>query len=72
MTCKFTRYMLRTTFSSVHISQANFIFVPMLDFHESWNDKKLYEYFTLTEEEQDLIESTMRPMDLTEEEKAIL
>lgn len=64
LTCKFTRFMLRTTFSSVHISKANFVFVPYMDFTKHWDDKALYEYFELSEDEINMIESTMRQMDL--------
>ncbi len=60
MTCKLPRYLMRVTYSSVHISKANFIFVPMLDFNESWDDEKLYEYYDLNEQEKELVEKTMR------------
>lgn len=60
--CKFTRFMLRTTFSSVHISNKNFIFVPALDFKQEWTDTRLYKYFELDKDEVELIEATMRPM----------
>ena len=32
--CKFTRFMLRLTYSSMHIARANFVFVPDQDFTE--------------------------------------
>lgn len=64
LTGKFARYMMRTTFSSVHLSKNNFIFVPAMDFNIRWTDRKLYEYFNLTEEEVTLIETTMRPIEL--------
>lgn len=63
MTCKFTRYMMRVTYSSMHISRANFIFVPALDYKVSWTDEKLYNYFGLSEDERLVIEKTMRTMD---------
>lgn len=63
MMCKLPRYLMRTTYSSAHISQGNFIFVPKMDFTQVWDDKKLYAQFGLTEEEIRLIESTMRPME---------
>lgn len=62
MTCKFTRFMMRTTYSSVHISKQNFIFVPMMNYTRHWTDSDLYEYFELTEAEISLIEKTMRPL----------
>lgn len=55
---------MRTTFSSVHLSKNNFIFVPAMDFTESWSDEKLYQYFDLDNEEISLIESTMRAIEL--------
>lgn len=61
--CKFTRFMLRTTYSGVNVSQGNFIFAPKMDFTKKWTDEDLYKYFDLTQEEQELIEKTMRPMD---------
>lgn len=62
--CKFTRFMLRTTYSGVNVSQSNFIFVPKMNFSKHWDDKALYAYFELTDEEADMIEKTMRPMDM--------
>lgn len=63
MMCKFPRFMLRTTYSSAHVSQANFVFVPHMDFTQAWDDKTLYKYFELSDDEIKLIEDTMRPMD---------
>ena len=60
--CKFTRFLLRTTYSSVHISKDNFRFVPLMDFKRKWTDAELYSYFDLNEEEKALIENTMRSM----------
>ncbi len=68
MTCKLPRYMMRTTYSSVHISKANFIFVPMMDFTQPWTDEKLYSYFGLSDVESALIERTMRPLVLEKED----
>ncbi len=63
MQCKFTRYMMRVTYSSVHIKKNNFIFVPKLDFTKTWTDNDLYSYFGLNDEEIRVIETTMRVMD---------
>lgn len=62
VSCKFTRYLLRATYSSVHVSKDNFCFVPLMDFTRKWTDELLYKYFELTDEQIDLIEKTMRPM----------
>lgn len=61
--CKFTRFMLRLTYSSMHIARANFIFVPDQDFTEEWTDEKLYRKYELTEDEIAFIESTIRAME---------
>ena len=61
--CKFTRFMLRLTYSSMHIARANFVFVPDQDFMETWTDEKLYKKYELTEEEITFIESTIRVME---------
>ena len=60
--CKFTRFMLRLTYSSMHIARANFVFVPDQDFTEEWTDEKLYKKYELTEDEIAFIESTIRVM----------
>jgi site-specific DNA-methyltransferase (adenine-specific) len=60
--CKFTRYMLRTTFSGVNVSQSNFAFVPKMDYTKEWDDEKLYDYFELSDDERKMIDSTMRSM----------
>ena len=61
--CKFTRFMLRLTYSSMHMARANFVFVPDQDFMETWTDEKLYKKYELTEEEIAFIESTIRVME---------
>ena len=47
----------------MHISRANFMFVPVMDFSQEWTDQMLYDYFSLSDEERSIIEKTMRPMD---------
>ena len=61
---KFARYLLRTTYSSVHVSKDNFCFVPKMDMQKKWSDKVLFDYFGLNDEERKLIDKTMRPMEL--------
>lgn len=68
MTCKLPRFMMRTTYSSVHISKANFVFVPMMDFTQSWSDEKLYDYFDLSKKEIEIVEKTMRPLVLEKDD----
>ena len=66
--CKFPRFMLRLTYSSMHIAKSNFVFVPSLDFQQEWTDKMLYENYNLTPHEIDLIEKTMRSINENEED----
>lgn len=61
--CKFTRFMLRLTYSSMHIARANFVFVPDQDFTQTWTDEKLYKKYGLTKDEIAFIESTIRVME---------
>lgn len=67
---KFARYLLRTTYSSVHVAKDNFCFVPIMDMTKKWTDEELYEFFGLNEDERSLIDRTMRPMDLGGSEDA--
>jgi len=60
---KFARYLLRTTYSSVHVSKENFCFVPIMDMTIKWDDDALFDYFDLDSDERELIDKTMRPMD---------
>ena len=60
---KFVRFLLRTTYSSVHVSKDNFCFVPLEDFTKEWTDDLLYQKYALNDAEIELIESTMRPME---------
>ena len=60
MQCKFPRFMLRLTYSSMHIAKDNFMFVPIVDFTKPWTDEKIYKLFSLNEKEIELIENTMR------------
>ncbi len=63
MLCKFSRFMLRQTFSSMHIAKQNFILVPAMDFKKKWTDESLYDYFDLNKKERSLIEATIRKLD---------
>lgn len=65
MLCKLPRFMMRVTYSSMHIARNNFMFVPDLDFNVAWTDEMLYDYFELNDSERDLINKTMRQMDLS-------
>ena len=62
--CKFTRYLLRQAISSLNVTRECFRFVPNEDFTQEWTDEQLYEKYDLSMEERNVIEKTIRPMDL--------
>ena len=61
---KFVRFLLLQCLSSINISRDRFAFVPLQDFSRKWTDEDLYEKYGLNEEEINLIESMIKPMDL--------
>lgn len=63
---KLVRFLILQTLSGMNLSISNFQFVPWQDFSESWTDNKLYMKYGITEQEQDFIDSIIRPMDLGE------
>ena len=60
---KFVRFLVFITLSSMHITRDSFQFVPIQDFHESWTDEKLYAKYKISKEEQQYIESLIKPME---------
>ncbi len=60
---KFARYLLRQAISSLNVNRECFRFVPKEDFTQEWTDQKLYDKYELSQEERDLIEKTIRPME---------
>ena len=62
---KFPRFLLRQAISSLNVTKECFRFVPFLDFSCRWTDDKLYRKYGLSQQEVDLIESTIRPMDIS-------
>lgn len=60
---KFVRYLISVTLTGMNITSRNLMFVPMQDFTKPWTDEELYAKYNLTQEEIDLIESTIKPME---------
>ena len=60
---KFVRFLLLQCVSSINLSKDKFIFIPIQDFTQEWSDEKLYDKYRLTDEEVQLIESMIRPME---------
>ena len=59
---KFARFLILQACSSIMITKASFIFVPMQDFTKSWTDQLLYEKYGLSKDEIDFLETTIKPM----------
>ena len=63
---KFVRFLILQALTSIHISKNTFLFVPEQDFDNEWNDEKLYTKYSLTNEEIEYIESTIKTMERDE------
>jgi site-specific DNA-methyltransferase (adenine-specific) len=64
----FFRFLISQFMFSHHITKDSYKFVPILDMSEPWTDEKLYKRYNITQDEQDFIESMIRPMGITEAE----
>ena len=60
---KFARFMHRLAKSSQDATSKTFSFVPLVDFNRAMDDKNLYAYFELTEQEMSYIDNAIKPMD---------
>lgn len=63
MTLRFPRFLLHETYTSMAISKENFRFVPYLDYSREWSDKELFERYHCTEDEIDMINRMVRPLE---------
>ena len=63
MTLKFPRFLLHETYTSMAISKDNFRFVPYLDYTRAWTDEELYLRYNCSNEEIQMIEKMIRPME---------
>jgi superfamily II DNA or RNA helicase len=71
--CKFTRFLLRQAITSVNVTKECFAFVPLQDFSSKsdidWKqsipniDIQLYKKYDLTTDEQNFIESMIKPLE---------
>ena len=60
---KFFRFLLLQALTSIHITKDKFCFVPVVNYEESWDDQKLYKTYSLTKDEIDVIESSIKELD---------
>jgi len=61
---KFFRFLVMLKKTSQHAAATVYSFVPMQDFSKPWSDDELYAKYGISKEEQDFIDSMIRPMDL--------
>ncbi|MDE5833239.1 MAG: Eco57I restriction-modification methylase domain-containing protein [Desulfovibrio sp.] len=61
---RFARYLVSLTLSSMHIVRSNFKYVPALDFSKHYTDDELYAKYELSKEEIEIIESSIKPMNI--------
>jgi site-specific DNA-methyltransferase (adenine-specific) len=64
MKTSFFRFMVLLAKSTQDVTKKTYIFAPMQDFNEKWNDKKLYQKYKITTEDQTFINTLIRPMEL--------
>ena len=57
---KFVRFMHSLAKSSHDAPKKTYRFVPCQDFNQEWTDEKLYKKYNLTQEEIDMIESSIK------------
>ena len=60
---KFLRFLVLLNKPTQHATSKVYTYVPKQDFKESWTDEKLYAKYGITTEEQDFIDSLIRPME---------
>lgn len=61
---KFARFLVLQAVSSIHISRQTFSYVPTQDFSKTWTDEDLYEKYSLSYEERNLIDTMIKPLEL--------
>ena len=60
---KFVRFLILQACSSIMVTKASYIFVPMQDFTKQWTDDELYKKYGLTDSEINYIETVIRKME---------
>lgn len=67
MATRFFRFLVAQFMVSQDITKDRFAFVPVQDFKQTWSDTKLYKKYDLDKNEQEFIESCIRPMTVEDE-----
>jgi site-specific DNA-methyltransferase (adenine-specific) len=64
LTTKFLRFLVLLNKPTQHATSKVYSFVPQQDFAETWTDEKLYVKYGITKDEQDFIDTLIRPIEL--------
>ena len=62
MRTKFCRFLILLIKNTQHVTKKTYSFVPMQNFKENWDDKKLYKKYKITKEEIEFIDTLVRPL----------
>lgn len=68
LTTKFLRFLVLLNKPTQHATSKVYSFVPTQNFKEEWTDEKLYKKYKISKNEQQFIDSLVRPMELDNEE----
>lgn len=60
---RFVRFLILQTLSSINMSRNGYVFVPLHDFNELWDDEKLNSYYDITVDEVAYINKTIKSWD---------
>lgn len=63
MQTRFVRFLMLLSMSGFGLSKQVLGFVPLQDFSKAWTDKALYEKYSITDDEVELIESMIRQIE---------
>jgi len=69
MKTRFFRFLVLLRKNTQHAAKGVYQFVPEQNFDESWTDEKLYQKYGLSEAEVYFIESMIRPMDVSKNDR---
>jgi site-specific DNA-methyltransferase (adenine-specific) len=64
---RFFRFLVSLRKITQHATHSTYSWVPMQSWDRTWTDGELYEKYGLNDEEASFIESTIRPMELSDE-----
>jgi site-specific DNA-methyltransferase (adenine-specific) len=63
MCTKFARFLILLLKPSQHVTQKTYALVPTQNFNEIWTDQKLFEKYSITEDEIEFIDTLVKPIE---------